>query len=57
VLRAIERDSVEVAVAPRQQRALAHLALAAPRLATLSASGGTAQKAAHEVASGQTEKR
>jgi short-subunit dehydrogenase len=57
VLRAIERDSVEVAVAPPQQRALAHFALAAPRLATRSASGGTAQKAAADVASGQTEKR
>jgi short-subunit dehydrogenase len=57
VVRAIERDSVEVAVAPAQQRVLAHVALAAPRLATRSASGGTAQKAAHEVASGQTDKR
>ncbi len=57
VVRAIQRDSVEVTVAPPQQRALAHIALAAPRLATRSASGGTAQKAAHEVASGQTDKR
>ena len=57
VLRAIERNSVEVTVAPLQQRALAHFALAAPGLATRSASGGAAQKAAHEVASGQTDKR
>jgi short-subunit dehydrogenase len=56
-VRAIERDSVEVAVAPAQQRFLAHFALAAPWLATRSASGGTAQKAAHRVASGQTDKR
>ncbi len=57
VVRAIERDSVEVTVAPPQQRALAHLALTAPRLATRGASGGSAQKAAASVASGQTGKR
>ncbi len=57
VLRAIERDSVEVTVAPVRQRALAHLALAAPGLAVRSVSGGAAQKAAADVASGQREKR
>ena len=57
VLRAIERNRVEVTVATPQQRALAHFALAAPRLATRSVSGGAGQRAAQEVASGQTEKR
>ena len=57
VVRVIERNSVEVTVATPQQRALAHFALAAPRLATRSVSGGAGQRAAHEVASGQTEKR
>lgn len=57
VVSAIERDRVEVAVAPRRQRALAHFALSAPRIAMRVVSGGAARKAAESVAEGQTGKR
>ena len=57
VVKAIERDKVEVAVAPLQTRALAHLGLASPRIAMRAISGGTASKAADRVAEGQSGKR
>ena len=57
VVRAIERNKVEVAVAPLQTRALAHLGLASPRIAMRAISGGTASKAADRVAEGQSGKR
>jgi short-subunit dehydrogenase len=57
VVKAIERDKVEVAVAPPQTRALAHLGLASPRIAMRAISGGTARKAADRVAEGQSGKR
>jgi short-subunit dehydrogenase len=57
VVKAIERDKVEVAVAPLQTRALAHLGLASPRIAMRAVSGGTASKAADRVAEGQSGKR
>jgi short-subunit dehydrogenase len=57
VVRAIERDRVEVAVAPRRQRALAHFALASPRVAMRAISGGTARRTADRVAEGQAGKR
>src|SRR5215208_2791315 len=57
VVKAIERDKVEVAVAPLRQRALAHLGLASPRVAMRVITGGTARKAADRVAEGQTDKR
>ena len=57
VVKAIERDKVEVAVAPLQTRALAHLGLASPRIAMRAISGGTARKAADRVAEGQSGKR
>ncbi len=57
VVRAIERDKVEVAVAPLQTRALAHIGLASPRVAMLAVRGGTASRAADRVAEGQTGKR
>jgi short-subunit dehydrogenase len=57
VVSAIERNKVEVAVAPLRQRALAHLGLASPRVAMHAISGGTARKAANRVAEGQTDKR
>ena|SRR5215211_3836754 len=57
VVKAIERDKVEVAVAPLQTRALAHLGLATPRIAMRMISGGTASKAADRVAEGQSGKR
>ncbi len=56
-VRAIEADKVEVVVAPVQQRFLAHFALANPGMAVRTASGGAGQKAAAEVAAGQTDKR
>jgi len=57
VVKAIERDKVEVAVAPLQTRALAHLGLASPRVAMRAISGGTAGKTADRVAQGQAGKR
>jgi len=58
VVRAIERDKVEIAVAPIAQRALAHFALANPGIAVKAQSGSTGQKAAKAVADGHpSEKR
>jgi short-subunit dehydrogenase len=57
VVKAIERDKVEIAVAPVQQRFLAHFALTSPGIAVKTASGDAGQKAAASVASGQTDKR
>jgi short-subunit dehydrogenase len=57
VVRAIERDKHEVAVAPRRLRAVAHLGLATPGLAIRTASGSAGRKAADQVASGQAGKR
>ena len=56
VVRAIERDRAEVAVAPLRARALSAIAANAPELAGRVA-GGTATKVADEVAAGQTDKR
>ncbi len=57
VIKAIERNKVEIAVAPVQQRFLAHFALASPAIGVKAASGDSGQKAAASVASGQTDKR
>jgi short-subunit dehydrogenase len=57
VVKAIERNKVEVAVAPVAVRALAHLGLASPRIAMRAISGGAASKTADRVAEGQTGKR
>jgi short-subunit dehydrogenase len=57
VVKAIERDKVEVAVAPLPVRALAHLGLASPRIAMRAISGGAASKTADRVAEGQSAKR
>lgn len=57
VIEAIEKNRVEVTVAPIQQRFLAHFALASPGIAVRIASGGAGQKAAAEVAAGQADKR
>lgn len=57
VLRSIERNKVEVTVAPIQQRLLAHFALASPAVAVRIASGGAGQKVAADVAAGQADKR
>lgn len=52
VVKAVEHDKVEVAVAPLSQRALAHFALASPAIAVRAQSGATGQKAAKAVADG-----
>jgi short-subunit dehydrogenase len=52
VVKAVERDKAELAVAPLTQRALAHLALASPGVAVRVQSGSAGQKAAEEVAAG-----
>jgi short-subunit dehydrogenase len=52
VVRAIERDKLEITVAPLRQRALAHMGLASPGISARAQSGGTAQKAAKAVADG-----
>jgi short-subunit dehydrogenase len=57
VLGAIDKNRVEVTVAPIQQRLLAHFALANPAIAVKIASGGAGQKAAANVAAGQADKR
>jgi short-subunit dehydrogenase len=57
VVKAIEGDKFEVAVAPLRQRALAHLGLASPRIAMRVITGGAARKTAERVAEGQADKR
>jgi short-subunit dehydrogenase len=52
VVRAIERNKPEIAVAPLTQRAMAHFALASPGIAVKVQSGSVGQKAAQAVASG-----
>jgi short-subunit dehydrogenase len=54
VVKAIENDRVEVAVAPLQQRFAAHLALASPSLGAKAQSGKAGQKAAEAIASGHS---
>ncbi|MGN6663479.1 MAG: SDR family NAD(P)-dependent oxidoreductase [Solirubrobacterales bacterium] len=51
-VKAIERNKVEVAVAPIPQRLGAHLALASPALGVRVQSGGAGQKAAQAIADG-----
>jgi short-subunit dehydrogenase len=57
VVKAIEKNKVEVTVAPPQQRFLAHFALTSPGIAVKIASGEQGQKAAAVVADGQSDKR
>jgi len=57
VVKAVERNKVEIAVAPIQQRLLAHFALASPAIGVKTASGEMGQKAAASVAGGQLDKR
>jgi short-subunit dehydrogenase len=54
VVRAIEKDRVEVVVAPVQQRLAAHVALASPALSARAQSGSAGQKAAAAIASGHS---
>jgi short-subunit dehydrogenase len=51
-VKAIERDKVEVTVAPLQQRAGAHLAAISPALSVKVQSGSAGQKAADAIADG-----
>ncbi len=53
-VKAIERNKVEVTVAPLPQRAGAHLALMSPSLGVKAQSGSTGQKAAKAVAEGHS---
>jgi short-subunit dehydrogenase len=53
-VKAIERDKIEVAVAPIPQRFGAHLALASPALGVKAQSGSAGQKAAKAVADGHS---
>jgi short-subunit dehydrogenase len=57
VLRAIKRNRVEVAVAPRRQRFLAHLSLALPRMGLRATARGPGRRAVKAMAEGQRDKR
>jgi short-subunit dehydrogenase len=57
VVKAIEQNKVEIAVAPLRQRVLAHFALLTPGISVKVASGDAGQKAAAAVASTQHDKR
>ena len=52
VVKAIERNKVELAVAPIQQRIMSHVALASPGLSVRAQSGAAGQKAAQAVVEG-----
>jgi short-subunit dehydrogenase len=57
VVKAIEGNKMEIAVAPLQQRIAAHLALATPGISARAQSGGMARRTAEDLAAGQTDKR
>jgi short-subunit dehydrogenase len=57
VVRAIEKNKMEIAVAPIQQRFAAHLALATPGISARAQSGGMARRTAEDLAAGQADKR
>ena len=50
VVRAVERDKLEVVVAPPVDRFMAHVALASPSIAVRAQRGSTGQKAAEQIA-------
>jgi short-subunit dehydrogenase len=54
VVKAIEADRIEIAVAPIQQRLGAHLALISPSVGVKAQSGAAGQKAAAEIAAGHS---
>lgn len=54
VVKAIENDSVEITVAPLQQRFAAHIGMVSPSLAVRAQSGSTGQRAAEAVAAGHS---
>jgi short-subunit dehydrogenase len=51
---AIVKDRLEVTVAPRRQRALAHMGLVSPGIASRAQSGSAGQKAASAIADGHS---
>jgi short-subunit dehydrogenase len=53
-VKAIERNKVEITIAPLPQRAGAHLALVSPSLSVKVQSGSAGQKAAKDIASGHS---
>lgn len=55
VVKAIERDKVELAVAPLTQRFASHFSLASPAISVRAQSGSTGQKAARAIADGHAE--
>jgi short-subunit dehydrogenase len=55
VVRAIERDKVELTVAPLPQRVMSHIGLASPGIAVKAQSGSAGQRAAKAVADGHSE--
>jgi short-subunit dehydrogenase len=57
VIRAIEGDRVELAVAPLRQRALAHIGMLSPRVAVRAQSGATGQRSAAAVAAGHSKEK
>lgn len=57
VVRAIEKNKMEIAVAPMQQRIAAHLALATPGFSARAQSGGMAKRTAEDLAARQSDKR
>jgi short-subunit dehydrogenase len=57
VVRAIEKNKMEIAVAPIRQRMAAHLALATPGISSRAQSGGMARRTAEDLAARQSDKR
>jgi len=57
VVRVIERNKMEIAVAPIQQRLASHFALASPGIALRAQSGGFARRTAEDLAERQSGKR
>ncbi|HEX5762366.1 MAG TPA: SDR family NAD(P)-dependent oxidoreductase [Solirubrobacterales bacterium] len=57
VVKAIERDKVEIAVAPIRQRALAHIGLTSPGIAVAIQSGSAGQKAGQAIADGHSQSK
>jgi hypothetical protein len=57
VVEAIEKNKVEIMVAPLRQRLIGHFALVSPGISVKIASGAQGQKAASAVAKGQSDKR
>ena len=57
VIRGIEKNRAEVAVAPLRQRAMSHFALAAPSVAGRAQTGSAGQKAAQSVHEGHQKRK